>query len=103
MSRIGLALGSGGARGLAHIPILEEFDRAGVKPSAIAGTSIGAIIGAMYAAGRSGAFIRKFADEHIPGSEESLLEAMDLGVASIQEFLTIQKQELTEKKHEVAG
>lgn len=76
MSSIGLALGSGGARGLAHIPILEEFDRAGVKPSAIAGTSIGAIIGAMYAAGRSGEFIREFASTHIPGSEESLLDVL---------------------------
>jgi len=74
VSSIGLALGGGGAKGLAHIPLLEEFDRAGVTPHAIAGTSIGAIIGAMYAAGRSGAFIRDFADRHIPTSEESLLE-----------------------------
>lgn len=72
MSGIGLALGGGGAKGLAHVPILEEFDRAGVAPSSIAGTSIGAIIGAMYAAGRSGRFIRDFASTHIPTSEESL-------------------------------
>jgi len=74
VSRIGLALGSGGARGLAHVPILEEFDRAGIRPCAIAGTSIGAIIGAMYAAGRSGKWIREFANDHIPGSEASLLD-----------------------------
>jgi len=73
---IGLALGGGGAKGLAHIPILEEFDRAGVVPTVVAGTSIGAIIGAMYAAGRSGEFIREFAASHIPSSEESLLEIL---------------------------
>jgi NTE family protein len=46
-----LALGGGGARGIAHIAILEAFDELGVKPVAISGTSIGAIIGAAYAAG----------------------------------------------------
>ncbi|MGC2395938.1 MAG: patatin-like phospholipase family protein, partial [Rhodomicrobium sp.] len=48
---IGLALGGGGARGLAHIAILEAFDEAGVKPAMIVGTSIGALIGAAYASG----------------------------------------------------
>jgi len=46
-----IALGGGGARGLAHIAILEAIDELGVKPAAISGTSIGAIIGAAYAAG----------------------------------------------------
>jgi len=48
---IALALGAGGARGLAHIPVLEAFDELGVKPAAIAGTSMGAVVGAAYAAG----------------------------------------------------
>jgi len=48
---VAIALGSGGARGLAHIAILEALDELGVKPVAISGTSIGAIIGAAYAAG----------------------------------------------------
>lgn len=57
--RVALALGGGGARGLAHIPVLEAFDELGVRPSAIAGTSIGAIIGAAYASGIPGAEIRR--------------------------------------------
>ncbi len=61
--RIALALGGGSARGLAHIPILEVFDELGVKPVAIAGTSIGAIIGGLYAAGLSASDIRTFAEE----------------------------------------
>ncbi|MFD1704422.1 patatin-like phospholipase family protein [Methylopila henanensis] len=56
--RIGLALGGGGARGLAHIHALQAFDDLGVRPSAIAGTSIGAIYGAAYASGLSAAELR---------------------------------------------
>jgi len=57
MKKIGLALGGGGARGFAHIPVLEAFDELGVKPSYITGTSIGAILGALYASGHSGSEI----------------------------------------------
>lgn len=57
--RIGLALGGGGARGLAHIPVLEALDDLGMKPVKIAGTSIGAIMGAAYAGGLSGEQIRQ--------------------------------------------
>jgi NTE family protein len=48
---VAIALGGGGARGIAHIAILEALDELGVKPRALAGTSIGAIIGAAYASG----------------------------------------------------
>ena len=56
--RIALALGGGSARGLAHVLMLEVFDELGVKPTVIAGTSMGAICGAAYAAGLSGAELR---------------------------------------------
>ncbi len=59
-SGIGLALGGGGARGLAHIIVLESFDELGVRPDVIAGTSIGAILGAAYCAGLSGKDIREY-------------------------------------------
>ena len=57
--QIGLVLGGGGARGLAHIPVLEAFDDLGIKPCCIAGTSIGALIGGAYAAGLTGDDIRQ--------------------------------------------
>lgn len=63
--RIGLALGGGGVRGLAHIPALETIDACGVQPTHIAGTSMGAIIGAFYASGWSGSRIRDFMKQHI--------------------------------------
>ena len=58
MKTFALALGSGGARGLAHIAVIEALDEMGVRPTAIAGTSIGALIGAAYAAGMRGKDIR---------------------------------------------
>jgi NTE family protein len=59
--RIGLALGGGSARGLAHIPMLEVFDELGLKPTVIAGCSIGALIGAGYASGMTARDMREHA------------------------------------------
>ena len=49
--RIGLALGSGGARGWAHVGVLRALDAAGVKPDVVAGTSVGALIAGVHLAG----------------------------------------------------
>lgn len=51
--KIGLALGGGGARGLAHIGVLEVFEREGIPIDVMAGTSMGGIITALYACGFS--------------------------------------------------
>ena len=59
--RIGVALGSGGARGLAHISYIEALDEMGLAPSIIAGTSIGALIGAGWANGMNGKDLREHA------------------------------------------
>lgn len=56
--RIGLVLGGGGARGIAHVPVIEALDELGLTPAAIAGTSIGAVYGAGRASGLSGAELR---------------------------------------------
>ena len=57
-----VAFGGGGARGLAHIHVIEALDDLGIRPTAIAGTSIGAIVGAGAAAGMSGRDIRLHAE-----------------------------------------
>ena len=56
--QLALVLGAGGARGLSQIVVLEALDEMGVRPALVAGCSIGAIIGAAYAAGISGAALR---------------------------------------------
>ncbi len=61
--RIGLALGGGGAKGLSHIAFIKALDEMGLKPSIIAGTSIGAALGAFYASGMSGLEIENKLEE----------------------------------------
>ena len=51
--KVGLALGSGAARGLAHIGVLEVLEKEGIPIDMIAGTSAGALIGALYAQGKN--------------------------------------------------
>src|SRR3989440_5232618 len=50
--RIGLALGSGSARGWAHIGAIRALEERGIKPDLVCGTSIGALVGAAYASGQ---------------------------------------------------
>lgn len=61
--RIGLALGGGGARGLAHIVMLEALEEMGLEPALIAGTSIGAVFGAGAAAGLTARHMRAHVEE----------------------------------------
>ena len=56
---VAIAFGGGGARGLAHLHVIEALDELGIRPVVIAGSSIGAIMGAGMAAGLSGADIRE--------------------------------------------
>ncbi len=59
MKTFALALGVGGARALAHIPVIEGLDEMGVRPACLAGSSFGGLIAACYAAGMSGKAIRR--------------------------------------------
>jgi NTE family protein len=59
--RVALVLGSGGPRGFAHIGVLKALDDAGVKPDLIIGSSVGSMVGALYAAGMSGRDLEKLA------------------------------------------
>ncbi len=62
---IGLALSGGGVKGLGHIALLKVLDELRLTPSLIVGTSMGAIIGSLYASGVSGAEIEARVKEHI--------------------------------------
>jgi len=57
---IAIAFGGGGARGFAHIHIIEVLDELGIQPVAISGASIGAIMGSAMASGMRGREIREF-------------------------------------------
>lgn len=62
---VGLVLSSGNARGLAHIGVIQVLEEAGVPVDVIAGTSMGALVGALYAAGYDAEGLQAFA-AHLP-------------------------------------
>ncbi|HSN19061.1 MAG TPA: patatin-like phospholipase family protein, partial [Usitatibacter sp.] len=59
--RVGLALGSGSIHGLAHIGVIEALEARGVKVQVVAGTSVGALVGSLWASGMSGPDIESLA------------------------------------------
>lgn len=71
--RVALVLGSGSARGFAHIGVIKALEAAKIKPDLIVGTSAGAMIGAFYAAGFSGAQM-----------EELALKVKDIDIVDMQ-------------------
>jgi NTE family protein len=81
MKTFALALGGGGARGLAHIAVIEALEEMGAKPIAIAGTSIGALVGAGYAAGMTAKDMRRhvLGIAHNPGETRRRLVAARAG------------------------
>lgn len=56
--KIGIAFGGGGARGIAHVHVVQALDDLGVQPDVIAGCSMGSVIGALFASGMTGDEIR---------------------------------------------
>lgn len=59
--RLGLALGGGAARGFAHIGVIQELERAGIRPDVVTGTSAGSLVAALYASGMPGAELERVA------------------------------------------
>ncbi|MBN8294306.1 patatin-like phospholipase family protein [Rhodobacter sp. NTK016B] len=74
---IGLALGSGGARGWCHIGVLRELEAMGIRPDVVAGSSMGALVGAAYAAGKLDAL-----EDWATGlTLRTILPLIDVGIA----------------------
>lgn len=74
--RVGLALGGGGAKGVAHVFALEVLDEMGIIPHIIVGTSAGALMGMLYAAGMSAGEIREHIEDNTPFEEGGITEAL---------------------------
>ncbi len=71
---IGIAFGAGGARGIAHLLMIEALDELGVKPSIISGSSIGAVVGAFYAAGFSAKEMKGILNQLINPKSDSVFD-----------------------------
>jgi NTE family protein len=76
--RIGVALGGGGAKGFAHILMLEVLDELNIRPHRIAGSSIGAVIASLYASGMTGKEIKRLIDRLTVAEDESWLGSLFL-------------------------
>lgn len=72
--KIGIAFGAGGARGIAHLLMIEALEELGVKPSIISGSSIGAVAGAFYAAGFNSRQMREILDHLINPKSDSVFD-----------------------------
>lgn len=88
--RLALVLGSGGPRGFAHIGVIKVLEENGIKPDLIVGSSVGSMVGALYASGMTAAQLEKLAHEinivqffewsiltHTPGSGKPVQEYMN--------------------------
>jgi NTE family protein len=84
---VALALGAGGARGLAHIAALEALDELGLKPAVIAGSSMGAVIGAAYAAGVSAREIRAHTERQLRDRSTVMAALVEARVGRVADLL----------------
>jgi len=84
--KLGLALGGGGARGLGHIIVMEVLDELGVKVDAIAGSSIGALLGMGYASGMSGKELRSYVLETFSDRAKVISQLWSLRPSSLQDW-----------------
>jgi len=87
LPKIGLALGSGGARGIAHVHALQAFDDLGIQPAQISGASIGSIFGAAYASGMSAAEIIAFTEERFSNRWKLLADLLQINPRNISGFI----------------
>lgn len=94
--KIALVLGSGGARGFAHIGVIEELEARGHEVVSVSGTSMGALVGGLYAAGT----LTDFRDWVRGLTSNDVLRMADVSMSSAG---VIQGKRLTDKLHEFTG
>jgi NTE family protein len=85
---VAIAFGGGGARGLAHIHVIEALDELGIVPVAISGSSIGSIMGAGMAAGMTGSEIREFTLQSVGKPREVMNRIWSMRPTTVKEMVT---------------
>lgn len=87
--KIALVLGSGGTRAFAHVGVIKALEAAGIEPDLVVGSSAGAIVGALYAAGYRSAELERLALEFDPSAflDISILERVRAKGLALQEFI----------------
>ena len=86
---LGLALGGGGARGFAHIGVLKILEAEGIRPQLMAGTSMGGVISALYAAGLSASEIEEVASR--VGNLGNMVKLLDSDLTNLNHVISNEK------------
>ncbi len=91
--RVGVALGGGGARGLAHIGVLRVLEKEGIPIDLVVGTSIGALVGGAYASGIGPDKLENMVDDYLnsPEFESSAIQTIEAAHATEEEGGVVQK------------
>lgn len=101
MKKLALVLGGGAAKGYAHIGVIKTLEKHGIKPDLIVGTSMGALIGGMYAIGKDVAYMEKLVAKFNSIGNFSLVSTLFKGnVLNINKVKKIFNQEFGERKQE---
>lgn len=96
-TRVAVVLGGGGALGYAHIGVLQALDDAGIRPTYVAGTSMGALVGVLYAAGYSGEEMLQIVREYRLNSTTGIINLSHKNTRrGLSNFARVRKM-LTEK------
>ena len=89
----GLALGSGGARGYAHVPLLEVVEACAIKPQYVTGSSIGSVVGAAYALTADSRTVRKMTGHFAKSNHDKIEKLLQTAAAGkLSEMLNIARK-----------
>ncbi len=101
MKKLALVLGGGSAKGYAHIGVIKVLEKHGLKPDLIVGTSMGALVGGMYAVGKDVAYMEKLVSKFNSIGNFSLISTLFKGnVLNINKVKKIFDQEFGDTRQE---
>ena len=97
-SKWGLALGSGGARGYAHVPFLEVVEECGIKAEYVTGSSIGSVVGAAYALTADSRTVKKMTSLFVKSNQDKFEKLISMAAAGkLSEMLNIARKTAVSK------
>ena len=96
--RVGLVLSAGSLRGVAHVGVIQALEDAGFPIDSVAGTSMGAVMGALYASGMPLKKIREFAETIKVGSGNNLSSARLISLLLFDKLLSSEQTEIMLRK-----
>jgi len=94
----GLALGSGGARGYAHVPLIEVVEECSIKPQYVTGSSIGSVVGAAYALTADSRTVKKMTSHFVKSNKEKIQKLIDMAAGGkLADMLNIARKTAVSK------